>query len=193
MESILYTNSNEIHTILSQHGVNVLGTDLSTQWEIQDIVIFDENLIPPGSPDDIHFTERELEKLRPGWKWLLHRIKDQACRPEYQHQCTLFFSGTRHYDVMYDKDKARFDFDKAWATPEHFRQRDVLYTTDFLRHASKQVILDLLKIPRMAQEIQQELYCDVKLGCPLSFYELQNSVVHAFKELLRNQQEAMEH
>lgn len=194
MESILYTNSNEIHTILTEHGVKVQPTHLTAQWESQDIVIFDERLIPPGESGDTHFTGRTLERLRPEWKeWLLPRIRSQTCRPEYEHQCTLFFSGLHYYDVLYNKEKDGYDFDKAWSPPEHFRQRDVLFTTDRLRHASKVAIQELLKIPRMTIDIQKSLYYDVKLGCPLSLYELQNSVVHAFKEVLRDRDSYMEH
>lgn len=193
MESILYTNSNEIHTILTEHGVRVEFIDLVAQWETQDLVIFDERLIPPGESDDIHFTSSALHRLRPEWrKWLLPRIKSQTCTPEYEHQCTLFFSGLHYYDVVYDKERDRYDFDKAWSPPAHFRQRDVLFTTDHLRHASRNTIQELLEIPRMAIDIQKSLYYDVNLGCPLSLYELQNSVVHAFKEVLRDRDNTME-
>lgn len=169
MEAILYTNSNEILTILAEHGVNVQPTHLTAQWESQDLVIFDERLIPPGECGDTYFTSRDLKRLRPEWEeWLLPRIRNQSCRPEYEHQCTLFYSGLHHYDVLYDKEKDRYDFERSWCKPEHFRQRDVLFTTDCLRHASRTKIEELLKIPRMARDIQQSLYYNVNLGCPLS-------------------------
>ena len=193
MELTLFTNSNEIHNILTEHGVNVKDIHLMAQWETQDIVIFDERLIRSGGGDKIKFTLRDVETLRPAWReWLLPPIRAQVCIPEYGHQCTLFFSGLHYYDVIYDKERACYIFDKAWTPPEHFRQRDVLFTTECLRHASRQTITELLRIPRMVKDIQNSLYYDVKLGCPLSLYELQNSVVHAFKELLQNSEENME-
>ena len=185
MESTLFTNSNEIFSILQDYGVNVKEVDATTQSEIQDIIIFDQHLLPPGTGDEITFTLQELETLRPAWgNWRLPRIRAQSCIPEYTHQSTMFFDGRRHYDIYYEIERGCYVFDKAWARPEHFRSMDVLYTTECLGHESRETIRRLLKIPRLAQDITQSVYYKVDLGCPLSLYELQLSVVEAFKKLL---------
>lgn len=187
MQSTVFTNSNEIFAILHE-CVNVQHLDRANRDRVEDIFIYDEQLLPEGHGDEIRFTLRELKTLRPQWdEWLLASLQDnKGVHDRY------LYDGRHYYNVFYDVECQDVLFHKAYFWPEHFRPGDLLYTSLSLSIASRGQIRRFLKVPLMTQSLQEELYYRVDLGCPLSHYELQQSLSQAFKKLLQQSEDSME-
>ena len=187
MQSTLFTNSNEIYELLEEY-VNVQYLSAADKANVRDIFIYDHFILPEGHGDEIRFTIQELKQARPQWNgWLLQRLKDR----NIPHDRYLY-DGRRYYTIFPDIASDDIIFSKTIFWPENFCPDDLLFTTCQLNYNCRGDILRLLKIPRLAKGLEQELYCRVDLGCPLSHYELQESLRQAFTELLQSNSDSME-
>lgn len=187
MQSTLFTNSNEIYELV-EHCVNIQYLSAADKYKVRDIFIYDHLLLPEGHGDEIRFTRQELKQARPQWNgWLLQRLLDH----DIPHDRYLY-DGRHYYNIFYDGQSNDLIFSKTYFWPEHFCPDDLLFTTCQMDYNCRGDILRLLKIPRLAKGLEQDLYCRVDLGCPLSHYELQESLRQAFTELLQSNSDSME-
>ena len=179
MQSTLFTNSNVAFEILNE-CVNVQHLDGVNKSQVEDIFIYDHLLLPNGHGDEIRFTIQELRSLRPDWDPL---VLDRLQETDGVHDCYLY-DGRHYYNAFYDKATREVLFDKTYFWPEHFRPNDLIFEGKRICYDSTGEIRRFLKIPRMTRDLERDLYFRVDLGCPLSHYELQQSLREAFKKLL---------
>ena len=186
MQSTLFTNNNIIFGILEE-CVNVQHLDDTNKHKVDDIFIYDHKLLPNGHGDKVWYTIQELQTLRPHWDpWLLTRLQESG---DDVHDYYLY-DGRHYYNMFWEEEAQMVLFDKTYFWPEHFNPNDLLFEGHRLCYDSTGEIRRFLRIPRMARDLERELYFRVDLGCPLSHYELQQSLGQAFKKLL--EQDSME-
>ena len=184
MEPTLYTNDNLAFEAMYE-CVNVQYLDGETKDKVDDIFIYDHSLLPEGHGDEVRFTLPELHSLRPTWgQWLLDRLTDDGKSQLHNH---YLFDGYRYYDVLYDTKTRDILFEKSYCWPEHFRPNDLIFVGKRTHYNSLSEIRRLLKIPQMVHDINKEFYYELDLGCPLSHWDLQQSLRHAFRKLIEKE------
>ena len=182
----VYTNHNAIFTLLERY----IEIEAHSPWDdIEDILLFDRQLIQPTDAEQYGISVTDLGNLRPEWKeHVLPYIERVVTQWESAHIDCLLCNGLAWYQIYYLPTSQQLRFKRVKPKPKVLRGKDLLYCTQDLDYMLKRALLAMVRPGQLVWDIQDRIKRvagqDIHMDKPLNFGDAATILADTFIKLL---------